>query len=301
MSAPSKKLARAQDFPSEGSSGSECESDAEEEGYTGGEHIQVTFEGRSPTDTDFHGIKQLLKQLFLKAHVNLSDLTDIIISQSSIGSVVKQSGADEDMAADDEDEDDDVNDVFGVTSVINLSNKKHVECVNQLIQLMFELVNQHADERIQNFVKKILDTDNVALLINERFVNIPAQISVPLLQGLNKEIQSAKAKQMPYDFQYYILISKLYKTDGSSKKKKSKSGQTEPDIIFSNAEEEVFDQEADLKFEFSVKDDTDSGLVGGWLEDDTTMTPYRRVMIISANKMDVIINKINSFVNWKLF
>jgi hypothetical protein len=51
--------------------------------------IQVDFEGRSPVDVDFHGIKQLLQQLFLKAHVNLSELAELIIRQNYVGSVVK--------------------------------------------------------------------------------------------------------------------------------------------------------------------------------------------------------------------
>jgi len=51
--------------------------------------IQVDFEGRSPVDADFHGIKQLLQQLFLKAHVNLSELAELFIRQNYVGSVVK--------------------------------------------------------------------------------------------------------------------------------------------------------------------------------------------------------------------
>lgn len=51
--------------------------------------IQVDFEGRNPVDADFHGIKQLLQQLFLKAHINLSELADLIIGQNYVGSVVK--------------------------------------------------------------------------------------------------------------------------------------------------------------------------------------------------------------------
>lgn len=45
------------------------------------QEIQVDFEGRNPTDGDFHGIRQLLQQLFLKAHINLSELADIIIGR----------------------------------------------------------------------------------------------------------------------------------------------------------------------------------------------------------------------------
>lgn len=82
--------------------------------------IQVDFEGRNPQDPDYHGIKILLQQLFLKAHIDLGGLTDLIISQNYVGSVVKQS---EDVNEDDDD-DDDINDVFGITTVINVSNRQ---------------------------------------------------------------------------------------------------------------------------------------------------------------------------------
>ena len=82
--------------------------------------IQVDFEGRNPQDPDFHGIKTLLQQLFLKAHVDLSSLTDLIISQNYIGSVVKQSQDEEGS----DDEDGDTNDVFGITTVVNISDRQ---------------------------------------------------------------------------------------------------------------------------------------------------------------------------------
>lgn len=82
--------------------------------------IQIDFEGRYAQDPDWHGIKTLLKQLFLKAHIDLGGLADLIISQNYVGSVVKQA-TDENES---EEDDDDVNDVFGVTTVINISDKQ---------------------------------------------------------------------------------------------------------------------------------------------------------------------------------
>lgn len=87
--------------------------------------IQVDFEGRNPQDPDFHGIKTLLQQLFLKAHIDLSNLTELIISQNYIGSVIKQST---DGPESDDDEDDDVNDVFGITTAINISDRQVKNC-----------------------------------------------------------------------------------------------------------------------------------------------------------------------------
>lgn len=81
--------------------------------------FQVDFEGRNPQDPDYHGIKTLLQQLFLKAHIDLGGLTDLIISQNYVGSVVKQS-----EEIDESDDEDSVNDVFGITTVINVSDKQ---------------------------------------------------------------------------------------------------------------------------------------------------------------------------------
>lgn len=51
--------------------------------------VNVEFEGRNPECSDFHSVKQLLQQLFLKAQVNLSDMASLLVNQRSIGSVIK--------------------------------------------------------------------------------------------------------------------------------------------------------------------------------------------------------------------
>lgn len=51
--------------------------------------INVEFEGRNPEGLDFHSVKQLLQQLFLKAQVNLSDMASVLVNQHTIGSVIK--------------------------------------------------------------------------------------------------------------------------------------------------------------------------------------------------------------------
>lgn len=79
----------------------------------------VDFMGRSPEDSDLAGIKILLQQLFLNSTVDLRALAEHIISRNYVGSVVKQ--ALDDVEEEDDDEDSDVNDVFGITSVVNIS------------------------------------------------------------------------------------------------------------------------------------------------------------------------------------
>uniref|UniRef100_A0A1B6M490 Protein BCCIP homolog n=2 Tax=Graphocephala atropunctata TaxID=36148 RepID=A0A1B6M490_9HEMI len=304
MSAPVKKRALHIEDNGGGTSGEDVSENEDVQDVGVQEEIQVDFEGRNPIDSDFHGIKQLLQQLFLKAHINLSDMTDLIISQNYVGSVVKQSDIDDDSG--DEDDDTSPNDVFGITTVVNLTDKQNLECIQQLRQLLSELCQEHGTDQSNAVVNNLLanDASPVGLLINERFINIPAQICVPLFESLSKEMKKAKEKNLSFDFGYFIMICKLYKMDNENTKKTKKSGKNktapvtqDSEILWSNPEEELFDQEADCRFEFCVKAESDSGLSGRWMEDDVAMTPYRRILILSAAKLDPLIQRIKEYVS----
>ncbi|XP_058797989.1 protein BCCIP homolog [Phymastichus coffea] len=299
MAGPAKKRELQGDFnnerENENSNDSNSEESEDEVKNEKGMEIQVDFEGRNPEDPDFHGIKTLLQQLFLKAHIDLNKLTDLIIQQNYVGSVVKQSQ--DDLASDDE-EDDDHDNVFGITTVINVSNRQTTPCIQQLRDLLKQLAQDHATDSVNTMVKHVLENDSAALglLINERFVNIPAQISVPLLENLISEMRRAVNKNMPFKFSYYILICKLYKTNDENGKKKKKnklkySPEEEPNIIYSNPEEEFFADEATFSFEFSVEKESDNGLSGAWEEDDYEMTPYRRVLLFESSKLQRIVDR----------
>jgi len=82
-------------------------------------HVQVDFEARSPEDSDFSGVKSLLRQLLLKAPVDLDELTNIILQQNYVGCVIKQC----EILEEDDDEEFVDDTVFGLTTVINLSKK----------------------------------------------------------------------------------------------------------------------------------------------------------------------------------
>lgn len=56
-----------------------------------------------------------------------------------------------------------------------------------------------------------MNTDRIGLLINERFVNIPIKISDPLLTSLGNELNNIKKKDKSYEFEYFMMICKMYK------------------------------------------------------------------------------------------
>ncbi|XP_012229468.1 protein BCCIP homolog [Linepithema humile] len=295
MAAPVKKREIQQKTRDEDCVSSSSENEEYEVADEQGMELQVDFEGRNPQDPDYHGIKTLLQQLFLKAHIDLGGLTDLIISQNCVGSVVKQSDD-----VDESDDDDDVNDVFGITTVINVSDKQNLPCIQQLRDLLKQLADEHATDAVNTMIKSVLENDasQLGLLINERFVNIPAKISVPLLENLISEVKRANNRKMPFNFSYYILICKLYKSEdkkvGKKPKNKNKNPSGESSVLWSNPEEEIFAEEATVSFEFSVEEEADSGLSGTWTEKDDEMVPYRRVLLFEASKLQSIFGKIQN-------
>nr|CAG4650429.1 EOG090X0C3Y [Sida crystallina] len=145
MAAPGSKKRHVEEAESNSSSDSsdseeinDQESDYEEvEDEELGENdreIQVDFEGQSPCSEDFAGIKNLLNQLFLKAHVDQSKLADLVIAQSHIGSVLKQCIDENDN---DSDVEESLDEVFGISTVINLTH--HQVCIPLLENLSMEI------------------------------------------------------------------------------------------------------------------------------------------------------------------
>lgn len=184
----------------------------------------------------------------------------------------------------DEDEDDEMTDsnmVFGITTAINL-NKSEVGCINQLRNLIAQKAKESATIEVYERFKNIFeDTSNVVgFLLNERYVNIPPQIAVPLMESLIKEIDRANRKKMPFKFTHYAMLLKFYK------RKMKKSKQTT--VEYSNAEEEVVAQNSCIEFEFAAQTESEPASID--------VVPYRKVVVFEAAKLPQIIESIKSFI-----
>merc|ERR1711942_221066 len=259
--------------------------DGEDEDDAMGVEMNVNFDAQTATDADFHGIKRLLQQLFLKANVNLSALTDVILGQNHVGSVIKQAPLDEEDEDEDEMESDVVDEVFGISTVINLTSRLTNEAksppsegdkaVKQLVDLLVEKSDKNGGT-VQTKTLKDFLTDkekHTGWLLNERFVNIPAQISLPLYDSLRDEMHSACAKGQKFKFDYFLLMSKAHKAKTAKKKDQDA-------IIFCNGEEELFQEESAFQFAFSVADQqADAETISEAEDGETSYESWRVVMI----------------------
>lgn len=194
---------------------------------------------------------------------------------------------------DDEDSDDDSETIYGVTSAIDISRNRANGCTEDIRKSLLSKCEQYAEQADKTAFKKIMDDDKnqVAIIINERFINIPAQISVPLLENLHSEIQDAAVKKEKFRFSFYVMIIKF------SRKNRNGNIVDPLEDIYSNGEEEILNKYADASFEYSVENETDSTLSGKWSKKDSTLVPYRKVVAFDAVKFPVIINAIKELLN----
>merc|ERR1711874_857174 len=138
------------------------------------------------------------------------------------------------------------------------------------------------DRQVLQYVTGLLNK-NVGFLINERFINIPAQITVPLWETLQTEMKKAKDRNLPFEFGHYIMICKLYKT-------KTDNGQDHQAVVFSNPEEELIVAESELCIDYDVSGETENEVSVDF--DGVEMTPWRRIVVFTADKLDEIIRKV---------
>ncbi|XP_071947737.1 BRCA2 and CDKN1A-interacting protein-like [Antedon mediterranea] len=285
------------DKPEEDSSEDEIENIDDEESDSDveiNEEVQIEFEALPPQPGDADGITRLLQQLFGKAHIDLGDLTKTILSQDHVGSVVKQSA---DQLAEDSDQDDDESedDIFGFISVINIT-KKESPSTNQLKNWIFDKCKKCGTQSDNDQLNSVLEggKHSVGFLITERFINIPPQLALPLHKSLQKDLGLASQKSPKFNFDYYLMISKTFKSpESSASSKTSKQGKESKDEIalFANAEDEYFHEESMLSFSFPVSEEGNLAVGGKWSGDDTELNVYRTVMLIPTTAIKPIIAK----------
>ncbi|XP_018903085.2 protein BCCIP homolog [Bemisia tabaci] len=258
------------------------------------QEVVIDFVGRSPEEDDVEGITQLLVPLFHSSGVDLPELVKLIIEQKNVGSVIKEDESIEENQNEDEDDEDDEDNIFGLNTVLDLTKNKESQCTKQLRKFILSLAKDHAED--YSAVESLLSNDTsapVGLIINERFINIPPQISVPLFESLSKEIKGSDELS---DFKHFVMICKIYKP--SKRKVKSKPEKEASGILWSNAEEELINEEAEIKFEYPINDEIDSAVGGSWLEKDEAMITYRRLITFPASKLNSIIEKIKSSLSY---
>jgi protein BCP1 len=266
----------------------------------GDEEVKVEFEAFPPSDQDHSGLTALLVRLFHKENVNVTQLVDDVITHNYIGSVLKATSGEEGMDESDDEDNDET--VYGVTTVVNISNATPATPSAKSKPLPTDSFKHD----IRKYLKKFCDqpdlwniVDNtsncIGLLLTERFVNIPPLLAPPMLKCLNKEVESAVKKKMPYKFTHYLLISKSV-CEVHKGKSPEDAEDLPPALDFLNAEDQVFQQHSDFVLSFAVPD-SDDMVAGNWSKKDTALKQYRTIIVMTSDKYRKAVEKIAQIFN----
>eukprot|EP00794_Sanderia_malayensis_P005489 gene5489-6174_t len=245
------------------------------------EEVNLEFEGFAVESDDFQGIKAFLKQLFVMLPMNISSLADAITTQSYLGSTLKMT-------------DDEEGTVYGITTLLDLT--KETEFRQELYKSILQKCKEAEIDKVKR-LEELLSND-LGFLINERFINIPAEVSVPMYTSLQMEMKEAISMKQFNKIDYVLFIAKSVKTNDNSESndmnddkaslkmshgnKRKKTRQKNDMLQFINAEDEIFYKESCFSFSYSVTKSTGFAVSGNWDVSDNTMNTFRTVVVCYA-------------------
>ncbi|KAL0075942.1 p21-C-terminal region-binding protein-domain-containing protein [Phycomyces blakesleeanus] len=265
--------------------------------------VNVDFDFFNPEPVDFHALKRLLGQLFSSDAelINLSDIVDIIIEENHVGTTVKVDGQESDP--------------YAILSVINLNEQKENEGVKSLCSYLLAKCPKK-EEKVHKAVTDILSLkkssgNSVGWIVSERFINMPVEIMPPMYSMLQQELKQAVEKKEPYDFEWYMIISKTYKEVSSSldengeeeepkaPKKKSKKGKkaSKPvdETFYFQAEDEIIAKYATYQFDFKfTNSEKESVSDAKRAFSDFGIAPSRKLLLVHKSKFDELVGDIEA-------
>lgn len=182
--------------------------------------------------------------------------------------------------------------IFGVNSLLNFNALRDTPCISVIHRHIMTKLQKQQDSIPAAVYKKFqevlgnesaLEADNplpmVGFLINERFINIPPQVSLPMFQNLVTE-----TNRWPDKFKYYLMIVNLMLP--SKQSNGNASGQSDADDFYVKAEEELIDEMAKWSFAYTVDND---GSHPDDDDEDMEMIPQRKVILFEAPLLPQIV------------
>ncbi|KAI9752312.1 MAG: Mss4p nuclear export [Lichina confinis] len=247
--------------------------------------LEAEFEWFDPQpDNDFHGLKALLRQLFdVDAHMlDLSALTDLILSQPLLGSTVKVEGNESDP--------------FAFLTVLNLREHQDKAVIRDLqAYLARKCASVPSMARLAQLMSAS-PTAATGLILTERLVNVPPEVVPPMYTMLLEEMQWARDEKEPYEFSSYVIISKVYAEVESSadlqqgrpsKKKRSKGSGGDSGSFYFHPEDEVLHKHAAEHGSYGFsRQDVDGNPDSKRAFQELGIRPQGHIMMIEGSKFE---------------
>ncbi|TVU44210.1 hypothetical protein EJB05_03646, partial [Eragrostis curvula] len=299
---PSKRAKRAEASSDEERSSSISESDeesfsnsdseGEEEDQTSEEleTVQADFAFFDPKPSDFHGVKLLLKTYLDSKPWDLTGFVDLILAQTTVGTVVKLADDDEEEQGEGNGNDkantstNDDEDLFGLVSVLNLGRYSDQPCIKDLKEYLLSVCS---DKDTKKKLKPLLEENasSVGLLVCRRFVNFPYELVPKLYDSLFDEVSWATEDEPTQElrdsfrFKQYLLIVRIMERKTPAKhKSKNREDEDEP-VIYPKLEDEIFRELSSWSFAFPIRTEQST---------QQEMKNYKEMGLVMAIKAEAI-------------
>lgn len=250
--------------------------------------VNVDFEWFNFTEIDFHGTKSLLRQLLdVDSQLfDVSGLADIILAQSTIGSTVKVDGKETDP--------------YAMLTALNLHELREKKPVADLIQYLGDKAK--GIEALSPLPELLGSGKHVGLVLSERLINMPSEISPPMYNLLIDEIEAAVEDKEPYEFSHYLVLSKVYHEvestlDVLDERKKKKGKVAEPAVFYFHPEDEVLAKHAVASGSYEFTKHSESVADSRRAFQEMGIQPKGFLMLIEAEKFAGAVKAINDYVS----
>lgn len=194
--------------------------------------------------------------------LNFAELTDSVVGQGNIGTLIKsEADAGSSGAADDKE-----NTMCGMLTVLNLRQFAHLSWPKAIGDALLEKARKHADDEAQRKLKGLLDASKkkgseVGLMLSERFVNLPPQLVPTLHKALSEDIAwSCTTPECPlderpfYEFENFIGVVRCFHAPPTSEASAGSEGIG--GLTFPRPEDEAYLKKASFFFSFPVVHDS---------------------------------------------
>lgn len=188
-------------------------------------------------------------------------------------------------------------DPYGFLTVWNLHCTAHLAATREAVSFILSKVTQGSHNQQ---LKHILGgSEHMALLLNERMVNVPGQIAPPLHLGFWEELEEAAEEEIkrgeakPYfNIEYYLLMTSIFEeTSGDIPAHRSKKkGKPDDDIQYFKPEEEVYVRNSRFAFSYPLP----KGKHGRWTIGGD-VKERRLIVLIHKSAVPKIIEEMKEF------
>jgi protein BCP1 len=251
--------------------------------------VNVDFEWFNfDSEIDFHGTKSLLRQLLdVDSQLfDISGLADLILSQPTIGSTVKVDGKETDP--------------YAMLTALNLQEHREKKPIADLVSYIGDKAK--TIESLSLLPELLVSGKHVGLVLSERLINMPSEISPPMYNLLIDEIEAAVEDKEPYKFSHYLILSKVYHEvestlDVLDERKKKKGKVAEPAMFYFHPEDEVLVKHAVASGSYEFTKHSEAVADSKRAFQEMGIQPKGYLMLIEAGKFAGAAKAINDYLS----